>query len=118
MTTGRALDELFDHSDIAIASLGMHRIGLESASSLKTREYCARGIPFVFAGTDDSFKESFPFALRIPVGDDPVDLSKVLADYQTMLGQIDDPAGQMRSYAFANLSWHTRMSEIMKVALG
>jgi len=118
MTTGRALDELFDHSDIAIASLGMHRIGLESASSLKTREYCARGIPFVFAGTDDSFKESFPFALRIPVGDDPVDLSKILADYQTMLGQIDDPAGQMRSYAFANLSWHTRMSEIMKVALG
>jgi len=117
MTTGAALDELFDHSDIAIASLGMHRIGLESASSLKTREYCARGIPFVFAGTDQSFDESFPFALRIPVGDEPIDLSNILTEYATMIGQVDDPAGQMRSYAAANLSWKTRLSEIMRAAL-
>lgn len=118
MTTGEALDELFDHSDIAIASLGMHRIGLESASSLKTREYCARGIPFVLAGADESFKESFPFVLRVPVGEAPIDLGKIVADYATMLEQVGDPAGQMRAYAAANLSWKTRLSEIMRVALG
>lgn len=117
MTTGEALDELFDQSDIAIASLGMHRIGLESASSLKTREYCARGIPFVFTGADESFDQNFPFALRVPVGDGPIDLGKIVADYAAMVEKVDDPAGQMRAFAAANLSWKTRLSEIMKVAL-
>ena len=118
MTTGAALDELFDQSDIAIASLGMHRIGLESASSLKTREYCARGIPFVIAGKDRGFDETFPFALRVPVGDAPLDFTKLLDDFANVASRVDDPAGEMRAYAAANLSWTTRMSEIMQVALG
>jgi hypothetical protein len=117
MMTGKALDELFDRCDIAVASLGMHRIGIQSASSLKTREYCARGIPFVFAGEDESFSEAFPFAMRAPVGDDPIDLTKVFVDYATMLRQVDDPASEMRAYAAANLSWTTRLSEIMQVVL-
>ena len=118
MTTGKALDALFDQSDIAIASLGMHRIGLQTASSLKTREYCARGIPFVFAATDESFADGFPFALRIPVGDEPVDLSQVLADYAIMLDEIDEPARKMRAYAAENLSWNRQLSKIMEVVLG
>jgi glycosyltransferase involved in cell wall biosynthesis len=88
MTTGEALDELFDQSDIAIASLGTHRIGLQSASSLKTREYCARGIPFISAGRDDSFDDDFPFALRVPVSDDPIDLGQVLDDHATLLVEL------------------------------
>jgi glycosyltransferase involved in cell wall biosynthesis len=115
MKTGKELDQLFDQSDIAIASLGMHRIGLQTASSLKTREYCARGIPFVFAVPDESFAGSFPFALRAPVGDEPLDLSKVLTDHAMMLNQIDDLAGKMRAYAAENLSWKKQLSEIMQV---
>jgi glycosyltransferase involved in cell wall biosynthesis len=118
MTTGKALDELFDQSDIAIASLGMHRIGLQNASSLKTREYCARGIPFIFAGRDDSFDDDFPFALRVPVGDDPIDLGQVLHDHAAMLARVDDPAARMRAYATAHLSWKTRLDEIMQVVRG
>ena len=118
MTTGSALDALFDRCDIAVASLGMHRIGLESASSLKTREYCARGIPFICAGPDESFDESFPFALRVRVGESPVDLSQVVEDYAGILERVGDPAAEMRSYAASNLSWKTRLAEIMKVALG
>ena len=117
MMTGKALDELFDQSDIAIASLGMHRIGLESASSLKTREYCARGIPFIFAGRDDSFDEDFPFALRASVGESPIDLARILEDYAHMLSRVEDPAATMRAYAASHLSWKTRLNEIMKVVL-
>lgn len=118
MTTGPALDALFDGSDIGIASLGMHRIGLQSASSLKTREYSARGIPFICAGPDESFDESFEFALRVPVGESPLDLQQIAADYAGMLERNGDPAVEMRAYAAANLSWRTRLSEIMQVVLG
>jgi glycosyltransferase involved in cell wall biosynthesis len=118
MTTGKALDELFDRSDLAIASLGMHRIGLESASSLKTREYCARGIPFIFAGRDDSFEDDFPFALRVPVSDDPIDLQRILHHYAAMRLRVEDIAATMRAYATEHLSWKTRLNEIMQVVLG
>ncbi len=117
MLTGHALDALFDRSDIAVASLGMHRIGLESASSLKTREYCARGIPFVCAGPDRSFDESFPFALPVPTGESAIDLASIAADYATMLEHHGDPAAEMRAYAAENLSWKTRLSAIMQVVL-
>ena len=39
-------------ADAAISSLGLHRIGLEEASPLKSRECLALGLPLVLAYVD------------------------------------------------------------------
>ncbi len=117
MMTGKELDELFDDSDVAIGTLAIHRSGLQSASSLKVREYCARGIPFLLAGEDESFDEGFPFALRASTGDDPIDLAEVVVDLVNLLEEVDKPAEKMRAYAAESLSWKTRLAEIMQIAL-
>jgi glycosyltransferase involved in cell wall biosynthesis len=117
MMIGEELDRLFDDSDVAIGTLAIHRSGLQGASSLKAREYCARGIPFLLAGEDESFRESFPFALRMSRGDDPIDLAEVVVDLVNLLEKVDKPAEKMRAYAAETLSWKTRLAEIMQIAL-
>ena len=57
--TGDELDTLFNSCHIAVGSLGIHRIGLNEASILKAREYCARGIPYIIACADRIFQMIF-----------------------------------------------------------
>ena len=42
---GNDLNDIFNQADVAIASLGIHRLGIDSVNTLKAREYCSRGIP-------------------------------------------------------------------------
>ena len=49
------LDKIYEKADIAINSIGIHRIGLKTESTLKSKEYCAKGIPIVSSYYIDSF---------------------------------------------------------------
>ena len=61
---GNDLNTLFNSADIAISTLGAHRIGLKQLSPLKSREYCVRGIPFIIGYEDLDFPSSFSFVLK------------------------------------------------------
>ena len=43
---------------LQVGSLGLHRIGLTEASTLKVREYWARGIPFLLSYEDTDHLET------------------------------------------------------------
>lgn len=69
-----ASSALFDSCTLAVGSLGLHRIGLTVASTLKTREYLARGIPFLYAGEIDvPMDRKSDFFLQIDSSERPVD---------------------------------------------
>lgn len=110
--TGKELDALYDECDIAVGSLGLHRIDLNSASTLKLREYCARGIPFVYTGSDHDFKSNWPYALRVPASEAPLDVASVRR-FATELS-LDDAALEMRNYAVLNLSWSSKLREVAR----
>lgn len=76
--TGDELDTLFNSCHIAVGSLGIHRIGLNEASILKAREYCARGIPYIIACADPDFPNDFPYIYRVPPDESPWILRKLL----------------------------------------
>ena len=46
------INEIANNSHMAIGSLGLHRILINSASTLKVREYFARGIPYIISAKD------------------------------------------------------------------
>ncbi len=105
----KALDTYFATADIGIGSLGLHRIGLEQAAPLKHREYCARGIPFVFSGIDPDFQPDFPFCMTFPPDDSPIDMQR-LVDWVLP----DHSASTMRAYAEAKLSWRAKLGWVMR----
>jgi glycosyltransferase involved in cell wall biosynthesis len=108
-STGDVLSQLFDHADIAVGVLGLHRKGLSIASPLKHREYCARGIPFIMAGKDSDFAADWPYALNLPEDDSPVDMATVLAFVQQFK---KEDVGKMRQFAERHLGWEVKIKAI------
>ncbi len=110
-TTGKDLDDLFNTCHIAVGSLGIHRIGLTESSTLKVREYCARGIPWIIACKDPDFPEDFPYIYRIPADESPVSIEEVIKFAERMYADPDHPQ-KMRAYALDHLDWSVKMKKL------
>ncbi len=60
-------------ADVAVSSLALHRIQLDEASTLKSRECLALGLPLVVAYTDTDLDDArFDFILKIPNKEDNI----------------------------------------------
>jgi hypothetical protein len=62
----RDYSKLLFQADVAIGTLGLHRIGLEEMAPLKLREYLAYGLPTIIAYRDTDFIEGSPFLFQLP----------------------------------------------------
>lgn len=109
--TGKDLDVLFDQCHIAVGSLGIHRKGLKQTSELKGREYCARGIPYIIACDDPDFPADFPYILRLPADESPIDVKQVLAFAGEVCADPNHPK-KMRRYAEEHLDWSVKMRKL------
>jgi glycosyltransferase involved in cell wall biosynthesis len=105
--TGAALRDLYARSHLAVSSLGLHRIGLSTASVLKAREYCAIGIPFIASGHDPDFAAPLPFRFAVSATEDARDVAGAFDAYARAASQIDGAA--MRQYAFDHLDWRHKL---------
>ena len=111
-TYGDKLNQLYQECDIAVASLGMHRIGVINGSTLKTKEYCSKGIPFIYAYNEKVFN-GFDYALKFDADDSPIDINKICAFYSS-ISKIDDYQDKMHDYAKRNLDWNVQMKKVLK----
>jgi len=105
------LDGLFEETHIAIGGLGYHRISLRSAAALKVREYCARGMPFVISYNDLDFPDDFPYMLKVPADESPVDIEQILRFYDRIKER--EFVKEMREYAEKNLSWEAKLKPVI-----
>jgi hypothetical protein len=110
--SGAALDAHLASCQIGVSSLGMHRIKADT-SDIKSREYCARGLPFVIANSDRDFGPDFPFAFHAPVDDTPVDIGAVIGFLDDLRGARPDYPARMHEHALARLSWTAKMAPVI-----
>lgn len=78
---GEALDALYECCAIGIDSLARHRSGIDVLSSLKSREYGAKGLPMINSCKIDVIEEDFPYLLLVPADETPIDIPTVVAFY-------------------------------------
>jgi len=107
---GQQMDSFFNECDIAIGSLGLHRQGLSQASSLKVREYCSRGIPFMMANQDPDFPESFSYCLRASPIEEPIAMEDVVAFVNEMRKNPRHPE-RMRAFAEDTIDWKSKIKK-------
>ncbi|WP_308381693.1 glycosyltransferase, partial [Serratia marcescens] len=91
---GEQLDMLYNKMDIAVDSLGRHRSGNDYNCSIKSKEYCARGIPFIKSHYDDSFNGT-DYYFQCESADGPVDVSAVIEWFKA----ADFSEFELREYA-------------------
>lgn len=107
--TDRELDHFYNTCQVAVSSLAIHRAG--AGAPLKSREYCARGIPFVDSSLDDAFPHDFEYRLKIESNDTPLDIPMLVEFSERIMKRQDHPL-VMRRFAEENLSWESKMKTL------
>ena len=89
--TGKDLDELYNGADIGINSLAIHRLGLKKESTLKTKEYAAKGLPIVSSYEIDCFtkEDHAKFVCLVPLDDTALNIEDIISFYDELYGQND-----------------------------
>lgn len=98
---GNELNEIFNKCHIAIDHLGLHRKGLTELSSLKSKEYCARGIPFILAHNDKVFNNK-EYAHKVLGNEEPININEIIKFSETFVNNLISK--EMRKYA-EKFSW-------------
>lgn len=108
---GCILNDLFDKSHIAVGSLGLHRIDMKEGSILKAREYCARGIPFLYGCSDPDFPNDFPYIMRIAGDETPINIEEIICFAEKVYSDPEHHI-KMRAYAEEKLDWSFKMKKL------
>ena len=114
---GEELDNLADKCDLGCASL--RRNNYSHISELKTREYTARGLPFILSLEDKTFGNADKqFYYRITNNETVPDMEDIV-DFALKMRKDKDIIPYMRTFAEEHLTWETQykklFSEIEKI---
>ena len=105
------IHSIYENSHIAVSSLGLFRIGLEMASVLKSREYVATGMPFIYAGDDIDFMQPNNFRFMVSNTENVNDIVELLQNFNNI--KFPKPT-EIRNYAINNLSVVEKLKQIIE----
>lgn len=108
---GKELDEIISHAHVGISSIGMHRLNVDT-SNIKSREFCARGLPFVIGYPDRDFDASLPFVMHVAPDESAIDIATLMAFYHRLSAMQGDFRTMMREYANRHLTWSAKMRAV------
>jgi len=113
---GKQLDDLYEISALGIDSLARHRSGIDVLSSLKSREYGAKGIPMINSCKIDVIDDDFPYLLRVPADESPIDIQQIVEFYDKCynngLSRIE-MGKRIRSYMEARSGMTSTIREVV-----
>jgi len=114
--SGEKLTEIFNKADIAICSLGLHRIGIYLSSVLKSREYLARGLPMISATKIDILPDDFKYCLYVPEDESPININYVINYYQDLLKSqtLQEITKNIRTFAENNCDISKTMQPVIE----
>jgi len=113
---GNELNELYDEADIALDALGRHRSNVSYNSSLKGKEYAAKGLPIISGvKTELDYDDSFNYYLRFPANEDSIDMEKVIKFYDQIYKRYnrDKVIQEIRDYAETHFNIEVCMKPIL-----
>lgn len=108
--SGEKLDQIYDKANIGVGCLANHRIGSFYGSALKTKEYIARGIPFIY-GWNEKVLENFQYAKKYDLCETPIDIFSAIEFYDG-LEKIDLPQ-KIRNSLSKEDTWEYQMKIVL-----
>lgn len=105
---GIELEKIYNNSDIALGSLGIHKLNLKKVQPLKNREYCAKGLPFVIGFNDPSFEDK-EYVYKVSYDDELIDIEKLIGWYKN----LNISAEKIRKDA-ENFTWDIQMKKVLE----
>jgi glycosyltransferase involved in cell wall biosynthesis len=104
--SGNDLNKILYKTHVGVSNLGTHRKNITQTSPLKSREFCARGIPFIYSCYDNDF--NIPYAYQLEADNEPINIDEVV-NYFKNICITNEYNIEMREYAQKNLTWDSKM---------
>lgn len=109
---GEELNRQYAESDIALGSLGLYKKGIERGAPIKLREYCSRGIPFIYGYEDTGFKGNEVFLMHVSNNSEIINMQAVIAFYEKISKDFEIRA-KMRETALQRFTWDTILAPVI-----
>ena len=116
---GPELDGIYEQCSLGIDVLGGHRKNYPVSSSLKSREYAAKGLPVITASPVDYLPRDCKWQLVVPYDDTPVDIDRVIDFYHACY--TEEPTrlmNEIRSFAEGHCSMRATMLPVIEYLEG
>ncbi|SJZ77196.1 glycosyltransferase [Anaerorhabdus furcosa] len=113
---GKKLDLVYEQCDIGFDSMGRHRSGISYNSSLKGKEYVAKGLPIISGvKTELDYDKTYKYYKRIPADDTPVDFEQVhnFCDEIYCGENTVDVRSEIRKYANDHFTYEITMKSVL-----
>ena len=114
--TGDNLYSLYNKCDLAVELLAPFRKGLETSSSLKSREYLSVGIPIITACKIDILEgEDFRYLLRFENNETLMDIKKIVMFYDEIYGRESqmEVVSKIRRFAEDHCSYDNTLKSVI-----
>jgi hypothetical protein len=111
MCDDKQLDEMLSDSNLAISTLAFFRAGIRYGCPIKSREYMARGIPFIYSYHDVDIDGKDKFAMKFNDDESPIDIESVIK-FSIKVSRDNDISQKMRCLSIEKLSWDNKVLEI------
>jgi len=108
---GNDLNKELEHYHLGVGPLAVHRKGIKATSSIKTREFIARGLPFFIAHKDSELSgnpDCIPFHVVFEADESPIDLHR-LEDFFERLNHMPNYPESMLSVALRHLDYRVKI---------
>lgn len=100
---GDELDHIYNISSIALDAFGRYKTDNSISTSLKSREYLAKGLPIVSGCKVDILTEKMPYYLEFPSNSTVVDIDKIIQFHDNIYKSSETKlqiANNIREYAY------------------
>lgn len=111
--TGAELDWYYDNADIGIAPLGAYKAGVRLSAPIKAREYCSRGLPFIYGYDDWGFTGKEPYVRKVSNSPEPIDMNEIIELYEATV-ESENVINDMRSNTKKNFTWDVLLKDVLE----
>lgn len=116
---GSELDYMYNGMDIALGPFGLYKRKIFKSSSLKVREYLAKGMPITSGCHEDAFERGKPsrYYLEFPNDNTPIDIQMIVDFYKSIYEtgmNRDQIHKEIREYAKKTVDLSVTMQPVME----
>ncbi|WP_027203855.1 glycosyltransferase [Butyrivibrio fibrisolvens] len=120
--TGENLKRLYDSSDIAVNSLALYRLNLKKESTLKTKEYIAKGLPIISSTVVDGLNDdgNKKYVLLFPDCGEKIEVEDIISFYHKIYDgrNADEVADEIRVAGQQICDMNVTMAPVIEFLLG
>lgn len=114
---GEELDAIYDKCELALDSMGRHRSHIYYNSSLKGKEYCAKGLPIISGVcTELDDYQDYPYYFRVPADESAIQINDIISFYNSVYEGRDkeEIVNTIRSFAVEHFDFKIGLKPVIR----